>query len=204
MKYLEVSPYIFDCGKCPTPCDDKSKRNYIFEKDLALSEYFEDKIREFIASKGVYDAFRSVEKGLPDIEVTQKDGVVKAYVEVKVQQRTFMSVVRNLPSANLLPSETLALNLSDLYRYFKQYEEFQKPIYVVWVLLNRPCIVHANTYKLFAQKIEVLRDIYEKYGIKRRFKRQSSLGDIVEGQHLGVVVNYHFSINELKEWNAVL
>ena len=33
----------------------------------------------------------------------------------------------------------------------------------------------------------------------RKFKRASGKGDIVDGVHKGVLVNYHFSLNELLE-----
>ncbi len=36
--------------------------------------------------------------------------------------------------------------------------------------------------------------------MKRKFTRQSGEGDIVDGQHMGVTVNYHFSLAELKPW----
>ena len=31
----------------------------------------------------------------------------------------------------------------------------------------------------------------------RKFRRASGIGDVVNGQHKGVLVNYHFSLNEL-------
>ena len=45
--------------------------------------------------------------------------------------------------------------------------------------------------------ISELKKIYTYYGEKRRFRRKSGEGDVVNGIHKGVVVNYHFSINEL-------
>src|SRR5690606_4902771 len=139
-----------------------------------------------------------------DVEVREKSGEIKAYIGVKAQQRTFMKVEKILHYSRLLPSETLALNLSDLKRYFEQYDVHQKMIYIVWVLLQRSCILCANQYKLYTQKIEVLREIYEKPLNNRIFRRKSGIGDVVGGEHLCVVVNYHFSINELEEWNVVL
>ena len=35
--------------------------------------------------------------------------------------------------------------------------------------------------------------------MNRRFKRRSGYGDVVNGKHKGVVVNYHFSLNELDD-----
>jgi hypothetical protein len=31
----------------------------------------------------------------------------------------------------------------------------------------------------------------------RKFKRATGIGDVVNGEHKGVLVNYHFSLNEL-------
>ena len=42
--------------------------------------------------------------------------------------------------------------------------------------------------------------IYNLEKDKRLFKRKSGEGDIVDGVHKGVTVNYHFSLTELKEW----
>lgn len=204
MLYPQIAPFIFDCRTCPSPCDGESKGSYIFENDLELSEHYENRIMAYICSKGVYETKKAEGVGFPDIEVVQTDGEIKAFLEVKVQQRTFMRVADRLPLSELLPSETLALNLSDLKRYFDIFDSEQKPIYIVWVLLNRPCILGDTSYRLYTQKIEVLREIYEKYGDKRRFRRKSGSGDVVDGKHLGVVINYHFSIKELEEWSVVL
>ena len=109
-----------------------------------------------------------------------------------------MSVKRILPNGGLEPSETLALNLSDLLRYFEIRRSINKPIFIIWCLENRPCIVpEGKTY--YYQDTRKLEEIYNKIGDKRRFRRKSGRGDVVNGQHKGVVVNYHFSLNELKE-----
>jgi len=42
-----------------------------------------------------------------------------------------------------------------------------------------------------------LKDIYARYETKRRFRRKSGTGDVIDDVHKGVVVNYHFSLNEL-------
>ena len=46
----------------------------------------------------------------------------RARVEVKAQGRAFMSVAHLLPQADLLSYETVALNLSDIRRYARQFE----------------------------------------------------------------------------------
>jgi len=109
-----------------------------------------------------------------------------------------MSVKHFLPKANLQASETIALNLSDLLRYFEIYKKENIPILIIWVLQNRPCIVPDNKRYYFYQSIEILADIYNKYKNNRTFRRKSGKGDVIDGVHKGVVVNYHFSLNELK------
>lgn len=109
-----------------------------------------------------------------------------------------MSVKRILPYGELEPSETLALNLSDLLRYFNIQNEVRKKIFILWCVENRPCIVPENSTLYFYQDSNVLESIYLHYGDSRRFRRASGFGDVVNGQHKGVVVNYHFSLAELE------
>lgn len=66
---------------------------------------------------------------------------------------------------------------------------------------NRPCIVKEGEELIFYNALSELERIYNYYGDKRRFKRKSGKGDVVNGQHKGVVVNYHFSLNELKPFD---
>ena len=113
-----------------------------------------------------------------------------------------MSVEKILPESNLKPSETLALNLSDLLRYFEISKETQYPIFILWALMNRPCIVPDGKIKLYYQNIDRFKEIYNLYGDKRRFRRKSGNGDVVNGVHKGVVVNYHFSLSELKPFTV--
>ncbi len=47
-----------------------------------------------------------------------------------------------------------------------------------------------------------LKNIFKQEGVKRRFRRKSGEGDEVDGKHLGVTVNYHFSLSELIEWEG--
>ena len=202
MPHTMLSTYVFDCSVCHTRCDGKSKAVYIFEKDTVFSEHFENMIIDKINLSQKYDAAKCNEAGYPDVAVYNKNGQLSNYVEVKVQQRTFMTVKRILPESGLLPSETVALNLSDLLRYFTIFDETKIPISIVWVLLNRPCITTENAPLFFYQRIEKLREIYLENKDKRRFRRKSGEGDIVEGEHKGVTVNYHFSLKELLEWKA--
>ncbi len=195
-----LSPFIFDCEVCHTRCDGKSKAVYLFENDTAFSEKFEQIIIDRINQSALYKAEKCLEPGYPDIAISDKSGRLQNYVEVKVQQRTFMTITKSLPEATLLPSETLALNLSDLLRYFRIFDETKIPTSIVWVLLNRPCITNEKQYLFFYQRIEKLKEIFVANNNKRRFRRKSGEGDIVNGEHKGVTVNYHFSLKEMIEW----
>jgi hypothetical protein len=193
------NPYLFDCDKCSNRCGGVSKGIYIFGNDVTCSEKFEDKIIDLTNDKTDNQAKKTIKDGYPDIEIFDKRGKLICYIEVKAQQRTFMSVKMILPKADLKPSETVALNLSDLKRYFEIYDTTKIPIYILWAVSNRPCILKDKQCLLFFQDLNILRGIYNEYGMARRFRRKTGYGDIINGVHKGVVVNYHFSLNELRD-----
>ena len=201
MIYKKLAPNIYECSSCPTRCDGISKGIYDFEKDVSFSEAIEDKIiREINYAYPSLFAFKTKREGYPDIEIISKTSVNKpiAYIEIKVQSRTFMSVEKFLPNSNLQPSETLALNLSDLERYFKVHQNEKTPTFILWCLKNRKCINIENTDLYFHQNIIELEKIrLNDVTNSRKFKRATGFGDVVDGIHKGVLVNYHFSINEL-------
>jgi len=208
MHYKKITPFVFDCITCPTRCDGKSKGNYQFEDDVTFAELQEELIINSINEDARYTAQKCVLSGYPDVEILNIEGRLINYLEVKAQRRTFMSVERILPKSGLKPSETVVLNLSDLLRYFEIEETTTIPTSIVWVVSNRPCLVSdlpdskaGRENKFYYQKISALRKIYSEEKTKRRFRRKSGEGDIVDGEHKGVVVNYHFSLNELREWN---
>lgn len=203
MDSAQLSSFIFNCSCCSTPCDGISKLNYIFENDAAFSEGYEQKIIDYVNTNTAFSAVKTTQKGYPDIKVENKNGAV-FYIEVKVQQRTFMQVEKHLPQSGLKPSETVALNLSDFDRYVKLTEAEHVPIFIFWVVLNRPCILKESTEQYFYRLVDELNPILLKEKEKRRFKRQTGKGDVVNGIHKGVTVNYHFSLNELKIWHGKL
>ncbi len=201
MPHVNISKFVFDCEVCHTRCDGISKGVYNFENDSSFSEQYEKLIIDRINQSGKYEASKTIDSGYPDIVVHNLNGKIHNYVEVKVQQRTFMKVQSALPTSSLMPSETVALNLSDLLRYFSLFHETNIPTSIVWVLLNRPCIVGKNKHLFFYQKVEILQQLFSQYNDLRRFRRKSGEGDIVGGIHKGVTVNYHFSLTELVPWN---
>jgi len=191
-----MTNFLFDCKKCEVSCDGKSKGVYIFENDSALSEKYENLLISELNKRNSVEARKCSHPEYPDIELL-RNGQVVAYLEMKFQQRTFMKVKERLPEADLAPSETLALNQSDLIRYFEIYRKDPKPVFIVWGLKNRPCIVPQGKEKFYYQHIEELQRIYHKYKKKRMFRRASGEGDVIDGVHKGVVVNWHFSLGEL-------
>lgn len=195
--YQEIGQYKYDCDKCPYRCDDKSKLIYIFENDSAASERIEMDIIDLINREQKYTAKKSKELGYPDIEIFDSKNQICYFFEIKFQRRTFMLISKLLPESNLIPSETIALNLSDLLRYFKIKEETKIPIFLIWGLAERPCINNNTDILYFHQEVEKMKEIYLTYNHKRRFRRKSGAGDVVDGTHKGVVVNYHFSLNDL-------
>ena len=201
MSHIQLAPNIYDCSSCQTRCDGKSIGVYDFEKDVNFSETIEDKVIKQINKSNVnLFAFKTKKSGYPDIEIISKSSIDKpvCYIEIKVQSRTFMSVEKVLASSNLKPSETIALNLSDLERYFKVYEKEKIDFYIVWCLKNRRCINTENTDLYFHQTIQELEKIrLNDKNNSRKFKRATGIGDVVNGEHKGVLVNYHFSLNEL-------
>ena len=191
-----MEKFIFNCEKCQTRCDGISKGIYDFKSDAELSEKYENLLIAEINKRNGVVARKCTTDGYPDIELRQNDKTV-GLIEVKFQQRTFMKVRKHLPEGGLLPSETLALNQSDLLRYFAIYRNDKLPLFIVWGLKNRPCIVPKNKVLFFYQHIEPLEKIYNHYKDQRRFRRASGSGDVVDGVHKGVVVNWHFSLAEL-------
>jgi hypothetical protein len=201
MSHIQLASNIYDCSSCHTRCDGKSIGVYDFEKDVNFSEAIEEQtIRQINKSNPNLFAFKTKKNGYPDIEIISKTSIDKpvCYIEIKVQSRTFMSVEKILPNSNLKPSETIALNLSDLERYFEVYKKEKTDLYIVWCLKNRKCINNKNTDLYFHQNIQELEKIrLNDKNNSRKFKRATGIGDVVNGEHKGVLVNYHFSLNEL-------
>ncbi|MBN1430967.1 MAG: hypothetical protein JXB07_21540 [Anaerolineae bacterium] len=183
----------YNCATCPTRCDGRSKTAYIFEDDVALSEKVEDRVIGYLGCSLGITARKTPPQvhGLPDLELV-RDGRVVGRVEIKAQNRTFMSVERLLPESNLRPYETVALNLSDLERYLGLFQQESRPVFIVW-WLRRPCIGEGY----WGHRLDVLGGILRQYGDRRRFRRASTQSDVVDGVHKGVTVNYHFSLQEL-------
>jgi len=200
MAHIKQGDFVFDCSMCHTRCDGISKGVYLFETDASFSEEYEQMIINRINTAGKYIAVKCEIAGYPDLEVRDEKGHLYRYLEVKVQQRTFMSVQKYLPQSSLRPSETVALNLSDLLRYFEIEKATKINTVIVWFVLHRPCITANDNFRVYFQTSNELQKIYNAQKSRRTFRRKSGEGDVVNGVHKGVTVNYHFSLKELKEW----
>jgi hypothetical protein len=190
----------FDCAICPTRCDGRSKSAYVFEDDVALSEAAEDWLAGHLGDALDVDVYKAPAQrhGLPDLALIRGDRVL-ARVEVKAQGRAFMAVQRLLPEADLLPYETVALNLSDIKRYAAQYRLDGVPLFIIW-RVKRPCLGEGY----WGQHIAPLIAIGNRYRDHRTWRRASTDSDYVDGEHKGVVVNYHFSLKELLPLEALV
>lgn len=199
--YEHLHGFVYNCNTCPTRCDAKSKLQYHFSADAAFSERFENYLINRINQNPAlpFTAQKTTQPGYPDVALYPKTpiGNFMGFIEVKVQTRTFMTIQNRLPKANLHPSETIALNLSDLQRYFSLKNQTQLPLFITWALLNRPCILQTEPVQYYHQEADLLHKVYVHYQNHRRFRRQTGRGDVIDGQHKGVVVNYHFSLSEL-------
>lgn len=211
------------CEECSNKCDDLSRMKYIFEDDIKFAAAAENEVCEFINNQingflcenidkylnkfdplnpptNIHKYLMSNRKGLPDL-IVLKGNNPRVLIEVKSQKRTFMKIREMLNNHALYPKESVALNRSDLFRYFKINKEVVLDLYVIW-RIERPCI----GVSFFYNKIENLERVYKStidnkrtYGDNRSFRRKSGKGDVNEkGEHKGVVLNYHFLLSELK------
>lgn len=199
---IHMGGWIFDCRRCPSPCDSRSKLHYLFEEDLGRSAVFERELIELINGREGFYAELSSHTAWPDITVFQKQNKeVALFIELKYQQRTFMKVEQRLPGSGLVPSETVALNTSDLLRYHQLTNELRAPVFIFWAIENRPCIIAAGEHRFFYASLKKLIRIYRAEKSTRSFNRRTGKGDIQQGEHKGVTHNFHFRLSELKPFN---
>jgi hypothetical protein len=199
--YPLLSPWVYHCAACPTRCDGQTVPQFDFAHDVRFAEQIEQQVMAQLLARYPHLGVRKTTRpGYPDLELSLagQPETCFGFLEVKGQARTFMKVAERLPTSGLAPSETIALNLSDLERYFAIQTTENRPIYLVWCLLNRPCQVAPGQSRFFHQELGPLRQIRQADAANtRRFRRRTGPGDVVDGQHRGVVVNYHFRLGEL-------
>lgn len=71
-----------------------------------------------------------------------------------------------------------------LKSYFQTQQQDDSPYFIV-IKLTRPC---RNGQKVYA-RLEYLKQIYQRYGMKRFFVRKGGEGDGIKG----IIAKYHFS-----------
>jgi hypothetical protein len=73
------------------------------------------------------------------------------------------------------------------------------PLFIIW-RVKRPCLGEGY----WDQHIGPLIAIGNRYRDHRTWRRASTDSDYVDGEHKGVVVNYHFSLRELRPLEELL
>lgn len=169
MAYIKLNEFVYDCSKCHTRCDGISKGVYLFENNASFSKEYEQLLINKINATGKLVAIKAAIAGYPDVEVRDLAGeYIYCYIEVKVQQHVFMQVEKYLPYCNLKPSETVALNLSNLLRYFELHKSAQLKIVVVWFLLKRLCLVKED-FKVYFQTAGSSKEFIAPKNLKEHF-----------------------------------
>ncbi|MBQ4309313.1 MAG: hypothetical protein II772_06260 [Lachnospiraceae bacterium] len=188
------------CIDCPTRCDAAPRPRHDFEKDAEYAEAMELELAALLDANPGVCARKSPRHEMPDIEVSdRRTGEVICYVEVKALKRAFMGVERILPESGLTAPETVELNTSDLMRYDLIRRAVGKPVFVLWRISERPCLTAEGGYRCFFGGVGELMRIRARTADVRTYRRKTRAGDVVNGEHKGVVVNFHFSVAELTE-----
>lgn len=199
MAHIELRPNVFDCTKCHTPCNSETARRKEFDIYRSWGERVEEVLMYYINSKGEYYARKTANHKYPDITLYNKQRKIVRYLEVKTVLNTFMKIQELLPEANITPSEVVVLNDSHIKKYKEIQDETKIPVFVIFVVGNRPCITNGDQYKIYYQDLNVLYDLYEKEKDQRTFKRKVVENDTDDqGNIKSPLLKVHFSLNELK------
>ncbi len=190
------------CGNCNI-CKARSKFDYPFKKDLQYSEQLVDVIKRHIENNTPYVCRRPTDVKEPDImviDVSHQKSLVCRIEAKLLQGYAFMKAAEKLGEF-LFPKETLVVDEPKLLSYFKcQKEDLDKfgreiKIFVVWKF-DRPC--HDIGGITVFQELSELKKIYMEHGKKRKFTRQATGSDYVNGQKIGITEKYHFSLRECR------
>ena len=196
----ENHPIHPDCSSCTQRCDRRTRDRHDFQADADYAGTHELELAELLSGNPGFTARKTRRREYPDIEVIDtRTGKAVCYVEVKALRRAFMSVERLLPAAGLTPPETVELNTSDLLRYVRIHHRTGKKVFVLWRISERACLTPEGGYRCFFGDVEDLILIHARTMADRTYRRRTGSGDIVNGEHKGVVVNFHYSIRELTE-----
>ena len=198
MVHLEIKPNIYDCSVCHTPCNSESAKQNIFHINETWGDKAEELVLFHINKKGKYRAkLTRFPYHYPDLTLF-RDNKAVSFVEVKMVSSTFMKIQTRLPDADLFPSEVVVLNNSAIQNYKTVANVTNMPIYIAFIVANRPCITKEKTYRAYYQDFKVIYQLYKHFGKDRSHSRKIVHGDL---DHNGKIQNplfkVHFSINEL-------
>ncbi len=184
------------CGEC-RKCKGISKLDYPFEKNLHTSRDLVNELINYVNKNTPYLAVETSINKNPDIDVYKDKShqELLCRIEAKfLEGQGFMTAER----VGLYPKETLVVDEPKLQSYFACKENDRKtgkniPIYVVWKF-DKPCD-DVGGITVF-QEIDILRQIYQKYGDTRKINRATGENDYQNGVKKGITEKYHFSIRE--------
>ena len=183
------------CGSC-NKCLGRSKLDYPFSRDLFNSDDLVAAIIAFVAKTTGYRCVRTTIHKNPDINVLDSNNNIICRIESKyLEGQAFM---KSRQYIGLDPREALVVDKPKLLSYFECKETDRVngrnvPIFIVWKY-DRPCD-DIGGITVF-QEIDVLREIYYKFGSQRAFERKASFNDFQNGSKLGITEKYHYSIRE--------
>ena len=199
MAHLQIRPNVFDCAVCHTPCNSESAKHNTFHINKTWGDKAEEIVMYYINKKGKYKAEETtLGHKYPDLTLFDKSRNMASFVEVKMVSSTFMKIQDKLPEAKLTPSELVVLNNSAIVNYSKIAQKHNLPIYIVFIVANRPCITLNDDYKLYYQNFDVIYDIYKQKKEQRSYTRRIVQGDQDDqGNIQNPLFKVHFSINEL-------
>jgi len=186
------------CGACNI-CLPQSALKYPFERDLVTSKMLVAELKTYIStSTGLICSDTGTYKN-PDIVITDKMGKLIARIEAKLLEgKAFMKAAQILKDP-LFPKETLVVDEPKLKSYFeckqRDLNNYKRNVslFVVWKY-DRPCADVGGI--CIYQEADVLKRIYEQKGASRKYTRITGQGDFIDGQKIGIVDKFHFSITE--------
>lgn len=193
-----LSDWSKPCGACNI-CQPTSALTYPFARDLLNSQMLVQKLKKYISeSTGLTCRDTDIDSN-PDILVYDKNERLIARVEAKyLEGKAFMKVAQKIGEP-LYPKETLVVDEPKLISYFHCKERDRQqyardiPIFVVWQF-DRPC-ADVGGISIY-QEVDLLKKIYDKKGMLRKYARRTGQGDYVNSVRLGVIDKVHYSITE--------
>jgi len=196
-----------NCKTCLTPCDSKSKDIMNFTGiDLINAEILEKKITDFFNThfRNTYSTLNAQRMdqyehcGYPDIFVFDIKSSNTKWFEIKSGERTFMTVNKQCPHYDGIPSNTLCANTPDI-RYYIDFSKYYG-IWMLYVLNNRPCLTRFENkehtrFFLINVNEKFKNYFYENEKINEYIRKPSKFE--IENGRIGETRNWHINIEKL-------